>query len=214
MARKTIREVVEEAVDQLRDMDRTALRDWAIAAGFDNRSAFPRFKKALKEAGIIDWEADRAAAIAEREEAIQADADRWTVSLISDAKQSTNRFAITDGNGNPVWHGRLFEEATTQPQAELLAAAKAIWLAGKVREAVGAVGIRLDLKVDAQWLTSLSGMAARLIYEAEKANVLLDISWIPGSRNPADRYTVCRGYLRWDENDLAALARSTEAEAA
>lgn len=50
---KTIKQQVIESSEPLKSMTtHTELREWAIANGFDNRSAFPRFKAALNEIGL------------------------------------------------------------------------------------------------------------------------------------------------------------------
>jgi hypothetical protein len=37
--------------------------------------------------------------------------------------------------------------------------------------------------------------------------IVLEMQWIPGKQNPADRYSRCQGFKRWDEQPLAPLAR-------
>ena len=42
--------------------------------------------------------------------------------------------------------------------------------------------------------------------QAQRLNVVLTVEHIPGVDNPADAYTICHGFKRWQDNDLAALA--------
>lgn len=159
---------------------------------------FPRFKKALLEHGI-DYAAMRSGA---RQEA--AAAVTHGITLYSDAKAAKLRFGICDQDGEPVWHGRDFDENDEQSAAEMAAAKKAVWLAGKVRDARGLNALKLNLKVDAQWLTyanaeSGGGKAAELRAAASKARVVLDVTWVPGTENPADKWTVSGGFMKWQE---------------
>lgn len=200
MAKKTIKKRVEESAADLRGMDRAQLRQWAILHGLDTSSGFTRFKAALRELKILDWEADRA----DQARNVSPNATH-RVTLFSDARHSHDRFAITDRSGKPLWFGRFFETVENQAMAELEAAKKSIWLSGQIREAIGAAVIRLDLKVDAKWLTTRRGKAAVLNSLAGRAAVDLRIQWIPGVSNPADPFTVGAGYKKWSDNDLAAL---------
>jgi hypothetical protein len=143
-----------------------------------------------------------------------------TVILYSDAKAKNDRFGITDKDGNPVWYGRFFDNDRDyngeQSSGEMAAANKAVWLASKVGESAGAGGIKFILMVDVQWLTyansdlintDAGGKAKALRYAAERLGVVLDVGHVAGLDNPADKYTVCDGYKKWQDNDLAALAK-------
>jgi len=135
-----------------------------------------------------------------------------SIELYSDAKASTGRFGICGANGEPVWYGRFFEDDTDftgeQSSGELSAARKAVWVASKAGSSV-----HLRLWVDAQWLTTLSGKAAVLAKDAQRLGIDLEIRWVRGSRNPADRLTTERGYQRWQDADLPSLACIKTAEA-
>lgn len=53
MAKKTIATIVAENAEALKELTTTKeLREWAIRQGFDNRSAFPKFKAALETIGL------------------------------------------------------------------------------------------------------------------------------------------------------------------
>jgi hypothetical protein len=136
-----------------------------------------------------------------------------TLTLYSDAKARTRRFAITDVNGNGLWYGREFEEIE-QSACELSAACKAVYLAGLARKTAGipAFALELILNVDAQWLTYFRGKnkAAPLKRDAEKQGIKLHVNWIPGNENPADDLTVSGGYCKSADNLEQVLLLVTE----
>lgn len=66
--------------------------------------------------------------------------------------------------------------------------------------------IKLKLNVDANWLCTLSGKAKVLAWDARRFNIELEMNWIEGTSNPADKWTVENSFKRWRDNDLAALA--------
>lgn len=217
-----IREIVAENIDELRAMStHKQLFDWARAHGIDSAAGFASFKKTLLVGGI-DYEAMRASvnkeSAAERESAAT-----HVVTLYSDAKAKYDRFGITSANGNPVWFGRFFSDDREyngeQSSGELAAAKKAVWLASKVKETIGATAIRLELHVDAEWLCYANGVEAgeksggkarTLAYAAQRLGVVLNVVWVKGTENPADKFTTCAGFKKWQDNDLAALAKPIE----
>jgi hypothetical protein len=53
-----------------------------------------------------------------------------------------------------------------------------------------------------------------LTQKARQYGVVLDVKWIAGSCNPADRYTTCHGYRKWTETaDLRTLASPVQTQA-
>lgn len=193
----TIAQIVAEHITELKALTiHTELKEWAEAHELMTQARFPRFKKALLEHGI-DYAAMRSEAAEARRNAATHE-----ITLFSDAKASKFRFGICDQDGQPVWHGRDFDEIGEQSAAELAAAKKAVWLAGRVRERRGLDSLKLNLRVDAEWLTHANretggGQAAQLWSAATKAGVVLSVQWIPGVQNPADEYTICTGYQKW-----------------
>lgn len=141
--------------------------------------------------------------------------------LFVDAKAKHDRFAICDCNGEPIWFGKFFETDCDyngeQSTGEMAAAKKAVWLASKVAESLGEKAIKLTLMVDAQWLTwanaaknfptdrKTGGKARVLMYAARRLGVDLTVEHVAGKDNPADKYTICAGYKKWSDNNLAAL---------
>ncbi|WP_421977151.1 ArdC family protein [Roseivirga seohaensis] len=206
---KTIAEKVKANEAELKKLtNHNDLRKWAIDQKMDNRSAFPKFKKALLEIGV-DYEKLRGGERKAQADEIQKSVTH-EVTFYSDAKASAGRYGITDEDGEPLWHGRFFgDEGNEQSDAELDAAKKAIWLANKVKETIGADAIRLNLYIDAQWLTyqdhpKQKGFALKRL--ADKYRIDLNTEWIPGKQNPADKWTVATGYKKWSDNNLRDLA--------
>lgn len=195
----TIAQFVTEHIAELQALtNHRDLAAWADDHELMTQQRFPRFKKALLDHGI-DYAAMRSGA---RQEA--AAAATHEITLYSDAKASKLRFGICDQAGEPVWHGRDFDENDEQSAAEMAAAKKAVWLAGKVREREGLPVLKLNLNVDAQWLTyanaeSGGGKAAELRAAANRAGIVLNVNWIPGTENPADHWTVSGGFLKWHD---------------
>lgn len=194
----------------------TQLREWALSNGMDNRSAFPKFKIALLEIGM-DYDQIKTGIANVNAEEMESQITHQ-VTFYSDAKCSAGRFGICDQNGEVLWHGRFFEtdDAGEQSRSELCAALKAVWLASKVKEAIGATAIALTLIIDAQWLTyqdHAGQKGYKLTQLARKHNIKLSVEWISGKNNPADEWTVASGYKKWSDNDLASLAMTYLQEA-
>ena len=214
-AKQTKKQLVAENAEALKAMSVAELTQFGRDHGCDSRAGFAAYKKALAEIGI-DFDALRDQRREEKAEARQA-ACTHEVTLISDAKARTQRFGITDAAGNPVWFGRFFDDDRDfngeQSSGEMAAAKKAVWLARQIGNAVGAQAVKLTLKVDAEWLTwangtdaKVGGKARALREQAERCNICLEVVHIAGASNPADALTVCSGYKKWQDNDLAALA--------
>lgn len=209
----TIRQKVDASLETLRACpDHRALREWAIQNGIDSRAAFPKFKDALLEHGI-DYEAMRDSRNADLEAARAAKITHH-LTLVTDAKASHRRFAICNQDGAVVWYGRFFDDDRDfngeQSSGELACAKKAVWLAGKVKEQLGAEALRLTLQVDAQWLCFQDHSKQKgfiLTEMARRANIELHVKWIAGSTNPADRWTTASGYQKYDVAAVAATAK-------
>lgn len=173
--------------------------------------------KAIVDLGGVDYYAARDQARAGAAKTLRQSCSH-EVELYVDAKARCQRFAICNRAGKSVWYGIFFEDDQSfsygdrneQSACECAAARKAIWFASKIKESVGATAIRLILKVDAQWLTTLAGKAAILGSDARRFGIDLDMQWISGVSNPADRWTTAGGYKKWSDNDLAALARPVD----
>lgn len=195
------------------------LLDWAKHHGLDSRAGFSAFKKALLAEGI-DYDALRAEKRVARAAETEAKATASLI-LFADAKARTQRFAICNAKGEPVWYGRFFDDDRDfngeQSSGEMAAAKKAVWFASKIKDTIGAEAIRLTLKIDAEWLTwanevgsptddgKRGGKARSLGEMAQRFGVVLTVEHIAGVSNPADQYTVAHGFKKWQDNDLTAL---------
>lgn len=212
----TIKQKIEANADQLRTMDQPTLTAWAKVNGIDSRAGFAAFKKALLTIGV-DYNALRAQRFAAKQEAMTAAASA-SLTLYTDAKARTDRFAICDRKGEPVWFGKFFDNDRDydgeQSSGEMAAAKKAVWLASKVKETIGASAISLTLKVDAEWLCwanevatggKAGGKARPLGEMAQRYGIVLTVEHVPGVDNPADRYTVTTGFQKWQDTDLRGL---------
>jgi hypothetical protein len=200
MPRQTIAARVAANLDQLRTLDRASLRVWALENGLDSAAGFSRFKKALVEHGIDYATLGRPVLVPTAE-----------LTLYSDAKVSRDRFAVVFGEDEPAWYGRFFGEVDEQSRGEMEAAKKAVWLASKVSAVAGRV-LRLRLYVDAQWLIYANGetgggKAGELRDYARRLGVALRVEWVRGTENPADAYTVCTGFQKWQESLYDAVNR-------
>lgn len=137
------------------------------------------------------------------------------ITLYSDGKAKNDRFGITDQAGNPVWYGLFFANDYVyngeQSTSEMSAAQKAVYFASYVAKQLN-TPIHLNLKVDAEWLLwanssdpKRGGKAKALKKSAEKLGVSLKVSHVDGVDNPADKYTICKGYQKYQDYDLNLL---------
>lgn len=209
MAKLTTKELVKQNESELLTMTtHKELREWAVSQGLNSASGFSAFKKALIEIGI-NYDELKGAAIKQQEAELDAKITH-ALTLYTDAKASANRFGVCDVDGEPLWHGRFFdtEDAGEQSRAELCAAKKAVWLANKIKEANHLEALELNLFVDAEWLTYQDHAGQKgyvLTMEARKNNIRLNVIWIPGNENPADKWTVANGYKKWVDNDFTNI---------
>jgi hypothetical protein len=185
--------------------------------GFASASGFSAYKRALLAAGV-DYDAIREGRFEAKAAEAAAAAGETSVTFYTDAKARTDRYAVCDRQGAPVWFGKFFSDDRTyngeQSSGELAAALKAVWLAAQVAKAAGKSAINLTLRVDAEWLTWANevaaggaggGKARALGEQARRLGVLLTVEHIPGSKNPADAYTTCSGFRSYKDTDLASL---------
>lgn len=181
--------------------------------GCNTQQRWGKAVAAIIELGGPDYYAMKGETRAATAEALRASVTH-EVTLFVDAKARCQRFAICGADSKVLWYGMFFEDDQSfsygdrneQSACECAAARKAIWLASKVKEAVGSPAIRLTLKVDAQWLCTLAGKATILASDARRFNIELNLEWISGTSNPADAWTTASGFKKWSDNDLASLA--------
>lgn len=218
--KKTIKDIVLENKDRCMACGTPQeLYQLAIELGFNSRAAFPRYKAALKDICDIDYDQVKQIRNEQRAESLAQSVTHETT-LFVDAKARCQRFAICRESGDVVWFGIFFDDDQSfsygdrneQSACECAAARKAIWFASKIKEAVQAQALRLNLKVDAQWLCTLTGKAAILASDARRFNIELHLEWIPGTTNPADRWTTASGFRKWNDGPLGELATPVESK--
>lgn len=213
--KKTIAQIVAENKDKcLACGTPKDLYLLGVELGFNSRAAFPRYKAALLTVCGIDYDAVKAARIESIESNIVASVEK-EITLYTDFKMRTDKFAVCDGRGNVVGFGKSFEELE-QSAGELWTALKALDIAASAKRNLKLAAIRLNLFVDAQWLTSLSGKAEILATTARKFGIELNIQWIPGTTNPADEWTTAGGYQKIDwtatQDLVVAIGEKQEVE--
>ena len=203
----TIKDQVEQDKEHLSSCSYHDLLTWADAHGINNRSAWGKYKVALNDIDVDFNSLRNVSRSAKRAELAESATHRLL--LYSDAKASMDRFGICGPDREPVWYGKFFDNDKDyngeQSSGELAAAKKSVWLAAKVAERLGGV-IELELRVDAKWLCwannledNRGGKAHLLAQAAQLHGVALDVTHISGRENPADKWTVARGYLPWQD---------------
>lgn len=211
---KTTKDLVKEHAERVKKFKSTQeIKSFIEEIGCKTQQRWGNAIAAIIECGGPDYYALREETRATTAEYLRNSVSH-EVELYVDAKSRCQRFAICDSEGKVVWYGIFFEDDKSfsygdrneQSACECAAARKAIWLASKIKEAVEAVAVRLKLNVDAKWLCSLAGKASILATDARRFNIELNVNWIPGESNPADKWTTASGFKKWSNNDLAALA--------
>lgn len=138
---------VKEGAEELRALTtHSALYEWAKEHKFATQSMFPKFKTELSKRLDIDYDELRSIAQRERLAQIQAAAaDGPLVELWAAGDDEVASYAVCGPEGLVAWYGEFFDDDKIrkegdQNSADLSAAGKAVFLAGKVRE---------ELEVDA-----------------------------------------------------------------
>lgn len=221
MKKLTVKETVEKNREAaLAAKTPAEIKAFIESIGCATQQRWGKAVAAIIEIGGVDYYAARGEQRAATAEQLRSAVTHETT-LFVDAKARCQRFGICDADGDVVWHGIFFEDDQSfsygdrneQSACECAAARKAIWLASKIKEAVGAPALRLNLKVDAQWLCTGGGKATILQSDARRFNIDLNLEWIPGTENPADEWTTAGGFKKWNEEPLAELALPIQSEA-
>ncbi|WP_429424857.1 hypothetical protein [Nocardia sp. GAS34] len=177
---------------------------WAETHGLATRSLFRKFKAELLRQLDIDYDALRVRATGERAAAAAAAASAGPhIALSAAGYGQEDRYAVCGPDGAPVWHGHFHMADRDHPRgdqqaADLGAAKKAVWLAGKTRAAVDADAAILHLTVSREGVEP-----AALQRSCADALVVLDLS--VAQDNAAEDWSRRVGFQQWDPDDLAAL---------
>jgi hypothetical protein len=213
MKKLTTAQKIAPHINHLKEKNYPELVAWAKENGIDSASGMAAYRKALAAAGInyealkSDYAAKKEAVELNKKNELFKACDGKSITLITDANVNQGRFAICAEDGAPLWYGRFFDEAPeTQPEAELNAVLKAIWLAHNWRAHSGNPrAVHLIIKTDAEFMIHFETpgtLCHKLKKQADKYNVYLEIEHIPGKENPADKYTKGNGYKKHTENDF------------
>ena len=122
-----------------------------------------------------------------------------TMTLTSDAKYSHQRICVFANQiRRPLFYGPDQRPARNQCQAEMNAAIKSLEIVDFLRTQLFPGGCRLclTLNVDAESLLyskSPRGYNTDLLRRAQQYDIGLNLNWIAGRNNPADRFTVGTG---------------------
>lgn len=181
------------------------LLEWAKNNGFFTKARWNRFVEALLDIGI-DYNSMKNTLHEKAAEnlSVKVADSAVEITLYTDFKSKFDKFAICDRAKKMFAFGVSFENLE-QSAGELWTALKALAIADSARKNLGLEAIRLNLFVDAQWLTTLSGKAAVVASTARKFNIELNIQWIHGSTNPADQWTTARGFQKIEWTTIQTL---------
>jgi hypothetical protein len=210
----TAETAVREHADELRTLDtHTALYGWAKTHKLDTRALWPKVKTELRKQLGIDYNEIRGRVVAERAaKVVESAQDEPLIELWSAGDAEVSTFAVCNADATEAWYGEFHSadsiyDAGDDLSAELSAAEKAVFLAGKAREHHGLVAVRLLLHtchpdIDAD---SVAASAAR-----HQVAVTIDV----GEQSPAVPQCRVPGYRTWHEVRLDALFVADDASEA
>lgn len=220
MKTKTVKQQVAEHAERVKAFKSAdEIKAFIAEIGCNTKQRWSKAVAAIVECGGPDYYMLRGQAREATTDALRAKVSHEAL-LYVDAKARCQRFAICGPDKKVLWYGIFFEDDQSfsygdrneQSACECAAARKAIWFASKIKEAVGATALRLNLKVDAQWLCTLAGKASILSSDARRFNIDLNLEWIAGTTNPADAWTTASGFKKWSDCDVASLAQAVASE--
>ncbi|WP_045821448.1 hypothetical protein [Williamsia herbipolensis] len=148
---ETAEKAVDTAADKLKAMTtHTELYGWAKDNKLDSRALWPKAKTVMRQRLGIDYNAIRERVTAERAAEVAAAAtDAPEIELWSAGDAEVASFAVCDATGEQSWYGEFRSDdriyAFDDLSAELSAADKAVFIAGKAREHAELSTIRLLL---------------------------------------------------------------------
>lgn len=148
---ETAEKAVAASADELTAMTtHTELYRWAKDNKLDSRALWPKAKTVMRQRLGIDYNAIREQVTADRAaEVAAAAADAPMIELWSAGDAEVASFAVCDATGEQSWYGEFRSDdriyADDDLSAELSAADKAVFIAGKAREHADLSVIRLLL---------------------------------------------------------------------
>ncbi|MFF2088598.1 hypothetical protein ACFVVM_32845 [Nocardia sp. NPDC058176] len=190
---------VRDNAAELKAMTRPKeLLDWAKSNGLDTGWLFKKFKAELRKQLYLDYDELRATALEKAKQEIAEHAAAGPlITLWSAGDAEVDSYAICAENGDVAWYNTFYDDdkVDDQTSADIAAAQKAIWLAGKVREEVGADAARLALTVSNH---EVQAADPKLATAAVKAHLVVEIE-ISDDVNPALEWCQTPGFQRWQE---------------
>ena len=205
---------VREHADELRTLDtHTALYGWAKTHKLDTRALWPKVKTEMRKQLGVDYNEIRDRVVAERAaQVVESAQDAPLIELWSAGDAEVSTFAVCNGDGTEAWYGEFHSNDNIYDRgddlsAELSAAEKAVFLAGKALEHQGLEVVRLLLHtchpdIDAD---SVAASAAR-----HQVAITVDVA----EQNPAVPQCRVPGYQSWHEVRLDTLFVVDDSEAA
>lgn len=175
---------------------------WARGQGLTGTRNFDRFKQALSDTGICDWDEVQARTARTRHLHL---ADRCThvLRLHAAACDSSGRFALAGEGHRPLWFGRTFPDgahAGQRPEVDVVF--KAIWFAGKVRLAHDAPALRVELILMEESRAEIAPHIDRLRARARADQIDLQLTFFPIGANHAWPLVQSYRFKRWNEGPL------------
>jgi hypothetical protein len=197
---------VREGADDLRAaQDHRAIRAWADEHNLVGRSQWPKVKTELRKQLGIDYEQLREDTLArESDELAAASEQAATVRLFVAADAEIGTYAISSASDDTeAWYNTFHSKDRTYRRnddlsAERSALDKAVFLAGKVREALEVPAINLVAMTSHPDLTA-DDVAANAI----RHKVALTVEHV--EQNPAVALCAAAGYREWREIRLPSL---------
>lgn len=188
------------------DLTASELRKWASENTLMTRSQWPKVKRELYKQFDVDYDALRECEQRERTEALAAAAATAPVVSLSAAGDERGSFAVVGeaDTSDVAWYGSFHKDDRVfrpgdQHSADEASSGKAVFLASKVREHLGADAIRLHLRVSSERIDGV-----KLAELAAKKQVILDLEVIP-TGNPAEQWCLEPGFGEWRAIRLADL---------
>ncbi|MDJ0491023.1 hypothetical protein QNA24_32080 [Rhodococcus qingshengii] len=204
---------VKEGAEELRTLTtHSALYEWAKEHKFATQSMFPKFKTELNKRLDIDYDALRSIAQRERLAQIQAAAaDGPLVELWAAGDDEVASYAVCGPEGLVAWYGEFFDDDKIrkegdQNSADLSAAGKAVFLAGKVREELEVDALTVRIHVLNHHVRSgdlmRAALGAGVVVEIDVDDDTTALDWCrePGSKS-------------WRETKLERLVATASADA-
>ena len=210
----TAETAVRENADELRTLDtHTALYGWAKTHKLDTRTLWPKVKTEMRKQLGIDYNEIRDRVVAERAaQVVESAQDAPLIELWSAGDAEVSTYAVCNADGTEAWYGEFHSNDNIYDRgddlsAELSAAEKAVFLAGKALEHQGLEVVRLLLHtchpdIDA---ASVAASAAR-----HQVAITVDVA----EQNPAVPQCRVPGYQSWHEVRLDTLFVVDDSEAA